>query len=356
MARYKRGQGFEVHFSTGTDEHGQKIQRYAQRAGKSPQEFVDQSSAYFKELCHKLNIVYDDFIRTTQPRHIKTVQSILQKIYQKGDIYKGSYQGLYCVDCETYYLGKDAPGGKCPIHEKELEYITEQTYFFRLGQYQAAIKKHIEGNESFILPSAKRKEVLTRLQEPLKDLSISRKTVSWGIPLPFDPEFTCYVWVEALMNYLTTLDYPGEKFKKFWPTFHLIGKDIVWHHSVIWGGLLLALGLELPAGIFSHGFVTVNGQKMSKSLGNVIDPILLADKYGQDALRYFLLREIPSAEDGDFNEQRFKERYNSDLSSGIGNLTARILQLAEKLEDKLEYSELDPQLQAALANASKIYR
>ncbi len=334
LARYKRLQGFDVHFSTGLDEHGQKIQRYAQKANKKPQEFVDETSKYFRDLCKVLNISNDDFIRTTEKRHIKVVQELIKKIYKKGGIYKGKYKGLYCVDCESFYLPKDLVDNKCPVHRKALETIEEETYFFRMSKYQRQLLKYIQENKNFVIPESRRSEILNRLKEPLRDLSISRKTVEWGVPLPFDKKLTLSVWVDALINYLTTISYPNDKFRKFWPAdVHVIGKDILWHHSVIWGSLLLSLGLPLPKKIFAHGFITVDGQKMSKSLGNVIDPFELVKKYGTDAVRYFLLREIPSTEDGDFTYEKFEQRYNSDLASGIGNLVARVLTMAEKYCD-----------------------
>lgn len=331
IARYKRLQGFDVHFSMGLDEHGLKIQRYAQKANKKPQEFVDEMSKYFEDLWKILNISNDDFIRTTEKRHIKVVQEIIKKIYKKDDIYKGKYKGLYCVDCESYYLPKDLEDGKCPVHHKPAEVVEEETYFFRMSKYQKKLLHHIGKNKDFIVPESKRNEILSRLKKPLQDLSISRKTVEWGIPLPIDEKFSLFVWIDALINYFTTIDYPGKKFKKFWPAgVHIIGKDIIWHHSVIWGSLLLSLGLPLPKTIFVHGFITFAGQKMSKSLGNIVDPFELVKKYGSETIRYFLLREISPFEDGDFSETRLKERYNSDLARGLGNLVSRVLALGEQ--------------------------
>jgi len=332
IARYKRLQGLDVHFSMGLDEHGLKIQRYAQKANKKPKAFVDGMSKYYKDLWKTFNISNDDFIRTTEKRHEKVVWQIVRKIYKKGDIYKGKYKGLYCVDCESYYLPKDLEAGLCPVHQKKAEAIEEETYFFRMNKYQKKLLHHIKKNKDFIIPESKRNEILNRLKKPLQDLSISRTTVEWGIPLPFDRKLTLFVWVEALINYLTTIDYPRDKFKKFWPTeVHIIGKDIVWHHSVIWGSLLLSLGLPLPKTIFVHGFITAGGQKMSKSLGNVIDPFELVKKYGTDPVRYFLLREIPPTEDGDFTYEKFENRYNSDLAKGLGNLVARVITMATKI-------------------------
>jgi len=345
MARYKRLQGLDVHFSVGTDEHGLKIQRYAEKAGKEPKEFVEKTSGYFKDLWKKLNISNNDFIRTTENRHIKVVQEIIKKIYKKGDIYKGKYKGLYCVDCETYYLPKDLINGNCPIHHKAAEFIEEETYFFKMSKYQSALIEHIKNNKNFIIPESKKNEILNRLEEPLQDLSISRKAVKWGIPLPIDKKLTLFVWADALINYLTTIDYPNDKFKKYWPAdIHVIGKDIVWHHVVIWSTLLFSLGLPLPKTIFIHGFITSNGQKMSKSLGNVVDPFELVKRYGADSVRYFLLREIPAVEDGDFTYEKFEQRYNSDLAKGLGNLVARVVTLAKNYKLQITNSKLQTEI------------
>lgn len=335
IARYKRLQGYEVHFSIGTDEHGLKIQQYAQKAGKKPQNFVDEMSGYFKDLWKILNISNDDFIRTTEERHIKVVREIIRKIYKKGDIYEGKYKGFYCVDCESYYLPKDLEGEKCPVHHKPIETIEEETYFFRMGKYQKQLLEYIKENRNFVIPESKRKEILNRLQEPLQDLSISRKNVEWGIPLPYDEKFTLFVWIDALINYLTTIGYPDDKFTKFWPAdVHVIGKDIVWHHTAIWGSLLFSAGLPLPRTIFVHGFISVEGQKMSKSLGNVINPVELVEKYGVDPVRYYLMREFSPTEDGDYSRKKFEQRYNTDLANGLGNLVSRVLALAAKTNHK----------------------
>jgi len=348
LTRYFRLQGKEVYFSTGTDEHGLKIQKCAEKVKKTPQQFVDEMVSYFKDLDKVLGISYDDFIRTSEPRHIKVVEEIIKKIYQKGDIYKGKYKGLYCVECETYYLPKDTPDGRCPVHHLVLEQVEEETYFFKMGKYKEQIFKHIQEKSNFIMPEKRKKEILSRLSEPIQDLSISRKNVKWGISLPWDKEFTLFVWVDALINYLSTLDYPKEKFRKFWPDqneiYHIIGKDIIWHHSVIWSSLLLSAGLPLPKTIFVHGFITVEGEKMSKSLGNIINPVELVEKYSADIIRYFLLREISPFEDGDFSEQRLKERYNSDLAQGLGNLVSRVLALGEQYGKQIMIQCLDTDL------------
>lgn len=326
IARFKRLQGFEVHFSTGTDEHGLKIQRYAERAGEQPKEFVDRMSNKFRKFCDELHISYDDFIKTTEERHIKTVQNIFNQIYQVGDIYKGIYEGLYCNECETFYSKEELIEGKCPIHKKEPERVEEECYFFRMSKYRDEILKFIETNQNFILPESRRNEILNRLKVPLKDLCVSRTSFSWGIPLPMDKRHVLYVWVDALSNYLSTIGYPDGEFNKFWPAdVQFIGKDIAWHHCVIWSSLLLSLGLPLPKKIFVHGFITVNGQKISKSLGNAIDPVYLVKKYSSDAVRYFLIRDIPLGEDGDFSEEVLITRLNDELADILGNLVHRIL-------------------------------
>lgn len=330
LARHKRTSGARVHFSLGTDEHGLKIQRRAEKERIKPQEFVDRMSRHFRKSWDDLNIQYDDFIRTSEKRHIDVVQEIIQQIYKSGDIYKGHYKGLYCVDCESFYLPRDLIDNKCPIHKKLLEKIEEETYFFKLKKYKDDLLNYFKNNPDFVIPQSRSKEIVNRLKD-LEDLSISRKSVGWGVPLPFDTDFTLFVWVDALINYLSTLGYPGNNFKKFWPAdIHAIGKDILWHHTVIWGALLLSLELDLPKRIFVHGYITAEGQKMSKSLGNVVNPNKLVKKYGTDPVRYFFLREISPFEDGDFSYEKFEERYNADLAKGLGNLVARVVTLATK--------------------------
>lgn len=331
MARWNRLKGKDVFFLTGMDEHGQNIERAAIRAGRTPQEIVDGMAVFFKDLCRKLNISYDDFIRTTEARHIKVAQEIFKKVFDKGDIYKGFYEGLYCVSCEAYYTEKDAVDGKCPIHKKDLEVLKEDSYFFKLGKYQKQIIEHIKTNKSFILPETRRNEILNRLEQDLKDLSISRVSFKWGIPLPIDEKHVIYVWFDALLNYISALDYPNEKFKKYWPAdVQNIGKDISWFHTVIWPAILLAADIELPKTIFIHGFINMGGEKLSKSRGIMVDPFELINKYGEDTIRYFLTREIPLGEDGDFSEGALINRHNSELADSLGNLVNRVLVLVEK--------------------------
>ncbi len=332
IARWHRLQGEEVFFLTGTDEHGLKIQRAAEAAKQSPKEFVDAQALHFRALCEKLNISNDRFIRTTDPEHIKVSQEIFRKVFDSGDIYKGFYEGLYCASCENYITEKELINGKCPYHGKAPELLREESYFFRLSKYQSQIIKHIRENSEFIQPEGKRTEILNRLKEPLKDLSVSRSSFHWGIPLPNDSKHIQYVWFDALLNYVSGIDYPQEKFKKFWPCdLHNIGKDILWFHAVIWPAILLSANIELPKRIFVHSFINLaSGEKMSKSLGNAVDPISLANTYGADALRYFLLREIPFGQDGIFSEELLKKRYNTELANELGNLLQRTLVLIEK--------------------------
>lgn len=334
IARYKRLQGFDVHFSTGTDEHGMKIQRCAQKDGKTPKEYVDAMSAHFRELCSGLSISCDDFIRTTEQRHVKTAQEIFRRIYEKGEIYKGVYEGLYCVDCETYYMRKDLPGDKCPVHGTQPDVVSEESYFFQMGKYREKLIEHIEKHPGFILPESRRNEMLSRLKEPLKDLSVSRTGFSWGVPVPVDEKHVQYVWMDALVNYLSTVGWPHGTSKKFWPAaMHVIGKDIVWHHTVIWGSILMAAGIELPRTVYVHGFVNNRGEKMSKSKGTVVDPVALAEEYGADSLRYFLVSEIPFGEDGDFSVEALVARNNGELVNNFGNLANRILTFIDSNAD-----------------------
>jgi len=330
IARWKRLKGFKVHFSTGTDCHGLKLQRTAEKAGKKPEQFVKEMSNLFRELCELFNISYDDFIMTIEKRHEDTVLNILKNLEKKGDIYRGEYEGLYCVDCETFYTEKDLVNGKCPYHpNKKIELFKEETYFFKLSKYQKDLIKNIEDDKLLIWPNKKKKEILNRLEEPLKDLSISRANVSWGIPLPFDKKKTIAVWNDALVNYLSTVDYPNKEFSNFWPAVHMIGSDIVWHHTVIWGAMLLALKAELPK-VIVHGFVNLEGKKLSKASGINIDPIGLSKKYGADSIRYFLMRNIPFGEDGDFDEKALIARHNNELANKLGNLVSRVAGLIEK--------------------------
>src|SRR3989338_3109698 len=286
-------------------------------------------SEHFRDLCKRLDISYDDFIRTTEHRHEKAVLSVYKAVKKRGDIYKGTYTGKYCVECETFYTETEAPEGICPTHKKQLEIVQEESYFFRMGKYQKQLISHIKKNKDFIIPESRRNEILSRLEEPLHDLSISRTTFKWGIPLPDHKNHVMYVWMDALVNYLSSIGYPNKKYKRYWPAVHVIGKDIVWHHTVIWGSILLSAGIKLPKTVLVHGFVNVGGEKMSKSRGTVVDPVHLQKKYSSDYLRFFLAREIPFGEDGDFSEEALIDRINNELIANYGNLFYRATHFAK---------------------------
>src|SRR3989344_258061 len=335
IARWHRQKGEDVFFLTGTDEHGIKVARTAAEAGVPPQEFTDHISSRFRELMRALRISNDDFIRTTdQERHWPAVREVWKKLQENMDLEKKAYEGLYCSGCEAFITEKELVEGKCSIHKKEPEKIAEENWFFHLHKYTFPLKEKIEKGELQIVPETKKKEVLQFIESEPILISVSRpkEKLQWGIPVPGDDTQVVYVWLEALVNYISALGYPdGQKFKKYWPAnIHIIGKDILRFHAVIWPAILRALKIDLPKTIFVHGFITVEWQKMSKSLGNVVDPFALIEKYGTDAVRYYLLREIPPFEDGDFTEEKFKERYNSDLANGLGNLVSRVLSLAQR--------------------------
>ena len=336
IARYQRSLGKEVYFLTGTDEHGLKTLRAAEIAGKEVLEFADEISGEFKDLAKILNISNNDFIRTTdEKRHLPAVYKLWKKFEEKGDIYKKKYQGFYCPGCEAFKTEKElVDGKKCIIHQKEIELIEEENYFFKLSKYLPEIEKIIKSDEIKITPEAKKNEILQMIEDGLEDVSFSRsKEKYWGWPVPGDDNQVFYVWQDALPNYISAVGYSEdeEKFNTYWPAnVHCIGKDIIKFHALYWPAMLLSANLKLPKSIFIHGFISVNGQKMSKSLGNVIDPFALVEKYGVDAVRYYLLREFSPTEDGDFTYDKFKQRYNSDLASGIGNLLARTVTLAAK--------------------------
>jgi methionyl-tRNA synthetase len=338
IARWHRLKGEKVFFLTGTDEHGEKIQKAAEAAGKPTKEFVDEIVAKFKEAWRVLNISYDDFIRTTEERHKKVVEKIIKLVNAKGDIYKGVYEGLYCVGDESFKTESELVNGRCPDHPNlELQLRKEETYFFRLSKYQKKLLDFYEKNPEFLSPSFRAEEIKNRVREGLKDLSITREKLKWGIPFPLDKKLVTYVWFDALTNYISALGWPnGKLFKQFWPAdVHLIGKEINWFHSVIWPAILFSAGIEPPKKVFSHGWWTVDGRKMSKTLGNVVDPVEVAKKYSTDALRYFLLREVAFGEDGDFSEKSLQQRLNGELVADLGNLVYRVLSLAEKFSGKI---------------------
>lgn len=353
LARYRQLLGEDVFFLTGTDEHGQKVAKKAQESKKTPQEFTNELSEKFKELTGVLNLSNSDFIRTTdKERHWPNVEKVWKKLAEQGDIYKKKYHGLYCIGCEAFVKEKDLVDGKCQIHGTKPETIEEENYFFKLSkpEYVAQIKKEIEENKINIIPEGRKNEILSFIDQGVEDISISRskENLQWGIPVPGDDSQIIYIWFEALINYLFA------KNKGYWPPdVHCIGKDIFRFHALIWPIMLLALDVARPKNILVHGFITSAGQKMSKSLGNVVDPFELVKKYGADAVRYFLLREIPTTEDGDYTEEKFKERYNADLAGGIGNLVARVLKLSEGLKLDKKNNDLDGAVQKIKEDCAK---
>ena len=345
LARWHRLSGESVFFLTGTDDHGKKVATAAKEAGKTPQAFADSVVKRYHEAWKKLNISNDDFIRTTEPRHRKTVAEIIQLMQKAGDIYKGQYEGWYCIPDESFWTETQLVNCKCPECGRDVETVKEESYFFRLSKYQDALLELYKKNPDFISPKNRRQEIINRVQAGLKDMSITRETVKWGIPYPGDPKHVVYVWVDALTNYLSGIDYPHSKFRKFWPAdIHLMAKEILWFHAVIWPAILMSCNLPLPKKVFAHGWLTIDGEKMSKSRGNVVDPIKLVEKYPLDAVRYFLVREIPLGDDGDFSEKALVQRINGELVSDLGNLASRVLTLAERCKTFQGKDELSKKL------------
>jgi len=343
LARWHKIQKDQVFFLTGTDEHGAKIAAAAAAVGKSEKEFVDEKTQSFKDVWQKLNIEYNNFLRTTDPAHIAAVQTAIQHLKDKGLIYKGQYEGLYCQGCEQYKTSDDLIDGKCPEHQIEPQSMKEESYFFKLSQFEKQLKEKIESDELEIKPTERKNEALSFINKGLKDISISRANVSWGVPLPFDKNYTLYVWLDAFLNYLTGLGWKGgagNAPKFFPPDIQLMSKDILRVHATIWPALLLALELPLPKKIFVHGYFTVQGQKMSKSLGNVIWPEDLVGKFGIDGSRYLLMSLLAYGQDGDISWEKLTEKYNADLANGLGNLVSRVSKLNENLKVKNKKLEL----------------
>jgi methionyl-tRNA synthetase len=351
LARWRRAHDDRVMFLTGTDEHGQKVARAAEAAGVDPQTWADSTVQRWKETWEQLDISYDDFIRTTEPRHVIAVQHLWERLHEQGDVYLDSYEGLYCVSCEQFYAPDELIDGNCPIHGRPVELIREENYFFRLSKYADRLKELYRERPGFVRPASRRREVESFVDQGLQDLSISRSTFEWGVPIPWDPKHVMYVWVDALQNYLTAAGWDAdmERFERTWPAdYHFVGKDILRFHAVIWPAILMAAGIEVPRTVQAHGWLLVGGEKMSKTKLTGIAPSALVEPFGSDAFRYFFQREIAFGQDGNFSWESMVERYNADLANGLGNLASRVTAMVERYRDGV-LPALGPQGEAEAA-------
>jgi methionyl-tRNA synthetase len=360
IARYKRLAGFDTRFLMGNDEHSTNVEKAAREQGLSPKEYCDRMEEVFRDVWKRLDISYDDFIRTTEPRHARSVQALFEKIAARGDIYKGKYEGYYCVGCERFYPEKDLVDGKCPNHKTEPKWLSEENYFFRLSAYGPRLLEHYRAHPEFLVPEIRRNEIVNVIEGGLEDISVSRSSSTWGIPFPSDPGHTVYVWFDALINYISGVGYaqPNGLFERYWPAdLHVIGKDITRFHCIIWPAMLMSAGVPLPRQVLGHGWVNFQGEKLSKSLGNIVNPLEIADRFGADSLRYYVLKEVPLWRDGDFTWDLFIQRYNSDLANDWGNLFTRTVSMVHRYrEGKLAVAAPGEELGSVLTKALQDFR
>jgi methionyl-tRNA synthetase len=360
IARYKRLAGFDTRFLMGNDEHSINVERAARAQGLPPLEYCDRMSEVFQGVWKRLDVSYDDFIRTTEPRHARSVQALFRRIADAEDVFRGKYEGFYCVSCERFYPEKDLVDGRCPTHRTEPQRLAEENYFFRLSKYQAPLLALYREQPDFLIPDIRKNEIVNVIEGGLEDISVSRASGTWGIPFPDDPAHTVYVWFDALINYISGVGYPDPDgdFAKYWPAdLHVIGKDITRFHCIIWPAMLLSAGVPLPRRVLGHGFVHFEGEKLSKSLGNIVNPLEVADRWGADALRYYLLKEVPLFRDGDFTWDLFVQRYNSDLANDWGNLFTRAVSMIHRYRDgKLADAPAVAGVEDLIAGALREYR